>query len=85
MWNRDLYHQRQQGKLQFLIKDLQSFLRFLRSYGKIRLYVIFDFFEKLKDALVSVLHQKRGKYTRPFLHFGTIALSFLWLFLGHVY
>ncbi len=53
MWNRDLYHQRQQGKLQFLIKDLQSFLRFLRSYGKIRLYVIFDFFEKLKDALVS--------------------------------
>ncbi|HPA62092.1 MAG TPA: M23 family metallopeptidase [Candidatus Woesebacteria bacterium] len=82
MWNRDLYHQRQQGKLQFLIKDLQSFLRFLRSYGKIRLYVIFDFFEKLKDALVSVLHQKRGKYTRPFLHFGTIALSFFMVIFG---
>ena len=34
-------------------------------------------FEILKDILVDLLYQKRGKYTRPFMHFGTIGLVFL--------
>lgn len=79
--NRDLY-QRRQGKLRSFKKDLRSFLAFLRTYSKVRLYVIFNFFEKFKDGLVDVLHQKRGKYTRPFLHFGTIALSFVMVIFG---
>lgn len=81
MFNRDLY-QRRQGKFKSFVTDLQSFLHFLRAYSKARLYVIFDFFEKFKDSLVNVLHQKRGKYTRPFLHFGTIALSFVMIIFG---
>lgn len=79
--NRDLY-QRRQGKLKSFNKDLRSFLSFLRVYSKVRLYVVFNFFEKFKDGLVDVLHQKRGKYTRPFLHFGTIALSFVMVIFG---
>jgi murein DD-endopeptidase MepM/ murein hydrolase activator NlpD len=81
MLNRDL-HQRRQGKLKSFFKDLQSFMQFLRTYSKIRLYVVFGSFEKIKDGLVAVLHQKRGKYTRPFLHFGTIALSFIMVIFG---
>ncbi|MFA6814525.1 MAG: M23 family metallopeptidase [Candidatus Pacebacteria bacterium] len=81
MLNRDL-QQRHQGKLKAFSKDLRSFFHFLRIYSKIRLYIIFDFFEKFKDSLVALLHQKRGKYARPFLHFGTIALSFFMVIFG---
>jgi murein DD-endopeptidase MepM/ murein hydrolase activator NlpD len=81
MLNRNL-HQRSQKKSKHLIKDFQDFVVFLRVYAKLRLYVLFEFFERLKDGLVVVLHQKRGKYTRPFLHFGTIALSFVMVIFG---
>lgn len=65
-----------------MYRDLLAFVQFLRLYAKARLYVFFAFFEKLKDSLVDMLYQKRGKYVRPFLHFGTIALSFLMVILG---
>ena len=81
MLNKNL-HQRSHRKSRPFTKDLQDFIVFLRAYVKIRLYVLFDFFERLKDGLVAVLHQKRGKYTRPFLHFGTIALSFVMVIFG---
>jgi murein DD-endopeptidase MepM/ murein hydrolase activator NlpD len=81
MLNKNL-HQRSHRKSRPFAKDLQDFIVFLRAYVKIRLYVLFDFFERLKDGLVAVLHQKRGKYTRPFLHFGTIALSFVMVIFG---
>jgi murein DD-endopeptidase MepM/ murein hydrolase activator NlpD len=74
--------QAQQRRSKSFVKDLRAFIAFLRMYSKTRLYVIFDFFEKLKDGLVAILHQKRGKYTRPFLHFGTIALSFAMVIFG---
>ena len=52
MFNRDLY-QRRRGKLRSFNKDLRSFLSFLRVYSKVRLYVIFDFFEKFPIWLKS--------------------------------
>ena len=64
--------------------DFLAFWQFLRQYFKTRVYVLFAFFEQLKDWLVDVLYQKRGKYVRPFLHFGTVALSFLMVILGPV-
>ncbi len=81
MLNKKFNH-RAQKKSRPFVTDLQDFIVFLRAYVKIRLYVLFDFFERLKDSLVAVLHQKRGKYTRPFLHFGTIALSFVMVIFG---
>jgi murein DD-endopeptidase MepM/ murein hydrolase activator NlpD len=76
------FHHRSQKKTKPIIEDLKGFFIFLQAYAKVRFYVLFEFFEQLKDGLVAVLHQKRGKYTRPFLHFGTIALSFVMVIFG---
>ena len=73
---------RNQGKLSAFFADLKKFIAFLRRYFKQRLYVLFSLFEKIKNLLVDVLYQQRGKYVRPFLHFGTIALVFLMVILG---
>jgi murein DD-endopeptidase MepM/ murein hydrolase activator NlpD len=64
------------------LTDLQDFFSFLHRYFRLRFYGVFAAFEKLKDVLVDVLYRQRGKYTKPFLHFGTIALGFLMVFLG---
>jgi murein DD-endopeptidase MepM/ murein hydrolase activator NlpD len=60
----------------------REFFKFLRRYGRGRGYVWFSKFEVVKDVLVDLLYKQRGKYTRPFLHFGTIALAFFIITFG---
>lgn len=64
--------------------DLRAFGIFVRTYFKFRLYGVFAWFENFKDKLVDLLYMQRGKYTKPFLHFGTIGLTFLMVTLGPV-
>ncbi|MFZ5376870.1 MAG: peptidoglycan DD-metalloendopeptidase family protein [Patescibacteria group bacterium] len=65
-----------------LLIDFVAFIIFLRSYTRNRGYSWFSRFENLKDVLVDVLYKKRGRYARPFLHFGTIGLIFLMVTFG---
>ncbi len=62
--------------------ELRAFGTFVRAYLKYRIYKVFAWFENFKDKLVDMLYMQRGKYTKPFLHFGTIGLSFLMVTLG---
>lgn len=62
--------------------ELRAFGVFFRTYIKYRIYKVFAWFENFKDKLVDVLYMQRGKYTKPFLHFGTIGLTFLMVTLG---
>ncbi len=62
--------------------DFREFSEFLHFYARNRGYGWFVQFEKIKDVLVDVLYKKRGKYARPFLHAGTIAIIFLMVTLG---
>ncbi len=62
--------------------DLASYGQFLHYYLRSRGYGWFVKFEGLKDVLVDLLYQKRGRYTKPFLHFGTIGLAFVMLAIG---
>lgn len=64
------------------VKEYGHFLAFLRKYIKTRGYTHFSRFEVIKDGLVDILYQKRGRYTRPFLHFGTISLTFFVITFG---
>lgn len=73
---------RRQNRIAAFFSDLKLFAGFLRAYFKYRSYNVFVTFEKLKDSLVDLLYQQRGKYTKPFLHFGTVALAFLMVALG---
>jgi murein DD-endopeptidase MepM/ murein hydrolase activator NlpD len=65
-----------------LAAELRGYFQFLYHYIRVRGYVWFAKFELLKDVLVDLLYKRRGKYTRPFLHFGTIALVFLVITFG---
>jgi murein DD-endopeptidase MepM/ murein hydrolase activator NlpD len=65
-----------QFKLPKWIIDIGVFLKFLRMYVRVRGYERFSQFENLKDLLVDLLYKRRGRYARPFLHFGTISLIF---------
>lgn len=64
------------------IADLAEFFAFLRLYIKLRGYKWFSGFEGGKDVVVDLLYRQRGKYSRPFLHFGTIGLVFVVITLG---
>jgi len=64
------------------LSKLKAFGQFLRLYFKSRSYRLFSRFELLKSLLVDLLYKKRGKYSRPFLHFGAISLGFLLVTLG---
>lgn len=70
------------SQLALIFTDLRAFGIFVRTYVKYRLYSVFAWFESFKDKLVDVLYMQRGKYTKPFLHFGTIGLTFLMVTLG---
>ena len=70
-----------QGAPQFML-DWREYVNFLGSYIKGRGYGWFSHFEVGKDFLVDLLYKKRGRYARPFLHFGTIALVFLLITVG---
>ena len=78
----------QEKKISFrerlIVKDIQDYFLFLRAYVKYRGYGWFSRFEGGKDFLVDLLYKKRGRYARPFLHFGTIGLVFLLITVGPV-
>lgn len=65
-----------------LTKEVAEFGQFLYKYVRRRGYHWFSKFESGKDVLVAPLYKQRGKYSRPFLHFGTISLIFLVITLG---
>ncbi len=62
--------------------DVKDFFGFLKRYVRLRGYHWFSRFEEAKSVLVDFLYKQRGRYTRPFLHFGTIGLVFLVITLG---
>jgi murein DD-endopeptidase MepM/ murein hydrolase activator NlpD len=64
--------------------DLRDFFTFLRRYIRLRTYKWFVRFELFKDLVVDLLYKKRGKYVRPFLHFGTIGMVFVAITAGPV-
>jgi murein DD-endopeptidase MepM/ murein hydrolase activator NlpD len=70
-------------KLPFFANFL-AYLRFLYRYIRLRGYKWFAKFESMKDVVVDLLYKQRGKYTRPFLHFGTIAMIFLVITFGPI-
>src|SRR5258708_1178440 len=57
-------------------REVGEYFGFLYNYFRRRGYRWFSKFEIFKDAIVDLLYRRRGKYARPFLHFGTIALVF---------
>ena len=65
-----------------LFQELWDFGRFLYRYVRVRGYSVFSRFELLKDVIVDLLYKRRGKYSRPILHFGTIALIFIVITFG---
>ncbi len=65
-----------------LAREVGEFAAFLRRYTKLRGYKWFVKFENGKDVIVDLLYKQRGKYARPFLHFGTIGLVFLVITIG---
>lgn len=62
----------------------QDFFRFIYRYSRNRGYSAFSKFEAGKDVLVDALYRKRGRYARPFLHVGTLALIFGAIALGPI-
>lgn len=57
-------------------KDVADFFVFLKKYVRSRGYGWFSRFEIGKSVVVDLLYKQRGKYSRPFLHFGTVGLVF---------
>lgn len=55
-------------------QEWSEFVEFLRRYFKARGYGWFERFENFKDLVVDVLYMKRGRYARPFLHFGMVGI-----------
>ena len=55
-------------------KNVWSFSDFLFYYLKKRITKGFTFFEKEKNVLVKLFMMKRGRYTRPFLHFAILSV-----------
>lgn len=69
-------------KMPAFFRELGDFIRFLRKYTRVRGYERFSQFETLKDVLVDLLYKRRGRYARPFLHFGTVSLIFVVITFG---
>ncbi|MFH1958947.1 MAG: M23 family metallopeptidase [Patescibacteria group bacterium] len=68
--------------MRVFFKDLGDFFKFLVRYGRMRGYTWFSGFEVGKNSIVDLLYKQRGKYARPFLHFGTIGLTFIVITFG---
>ena len=67
-----------------VLKDWNNFFKFITRYFRGRGYNWFSTFELGKGAIVDLLYKKRGKYARPFLHFGTIGLTFIVITFGPI-
>ncbi len=64
------------------VAEFREFNRQLWRYGTKHAYRAFFRFEAGKDLVAGALYQKRGKYARPFLHSGMMALIFFGVTLG---
>jgi murein DD-endopeptidase MepM/ murein hydrolase activator NlpD len=64
-------------KTPVVVTEFGEFLKFFRRYVRVRGYSQFSRFEVVKDVVVDLLYRKRGRYSRPFMHFGTIGLVFI--------
>lgn len=62
------------GQLVSVAADISSFTEFLFFYSKKHTTNSALFFEKEKNILVKFFMMKRGRYSRPFLHFATIGM-----------
>src|SRR5688572_9038915 len=62
--------------------ELREYFYYLYRYIRRRGYRWFSKFESGKDVVVDLLYKRRGKYSRPFLHFGTITLIFVVITFG---
>jgi len=69
-------------KMPAVMKDWGDFFKFINRYIHNRGYHWFSGFELGKNVIVDLLYKKRGRYTRPFLHFGTIGLTFIVITFG---
>ncbi|MCA9372956.1 M23 family metallopeptidase [Candidatus Woesebacteria bacterium] len=69
-------------QLPYFLAEILDYLRFLSWYVRVRGYRWFARFERIKDSLVDLLYQKRGRYTRPFLHLASLAFVFFALTAG---
>jgi len=58
--------------LRGFLSDFAEFLGILFSYLKTKIIRFSVFFENNKNNLIKLFTIKRGRYTRPFLHFATI-------------
>ncbi len=65
-----------------LVIEFQEFVTFLRKYVRSRGYQRFSQFEEGKGLIVDLLYKQRGRYARPFLHFGMISLIFMVITFG---
>jgi len=65
-------------------EDLLQFLRHLLIYGRKKLFGAFLVLETSKSKLATQLYQKRGKYTRPFVHSGMVILMIAGITIGPV-
>jgi len=62
--------------------QITGYFLFLYKYIRKRGYRWFSKFELVKDFIVDLLYKRRGKYSRPFLHFGIITLVFVVITFG---
>lgn len=65
-----------------IVVEFGFYLLFLKKYFRLRLSRLFFRFEKQKDKLVDVLYRKRGKYARPFIHSGMMAMMVFMVTVG---
>lgn len=56
------------------VGDFRKFLFYASGYSRRKGYALFTRFEVGKDFIVDLLYKQRGKYSRPFLHTGMLAL-----------
>ncbi len=68
--------------IRLLVREWVAYFKFIRRYVRVRGYRFFSKFEVYKDYLVDLLYRKRGRYVRPFLHFGVVGLTFLVITIG---
>lgn len=57
-----------------LIRELGEFFACLGRYAQLRSRQLFGAFERVKSWLAGWLYQQRGRYARPFIHLGMVAL-----------
>ncbi|MBN1263556.1 MAG: M23 family metallopeptidase [Candidatus Pacebacteria bacterium] len=67
-----------------MVKDLSQFAGCFLNYFKKKLFGALWSFESSKSKLATQLYQKRGKYTRPFIHSGMVVLMIAAVTLGPI-